>query len=233
VSSELTASVRPASGTSAGGSTRVHVRTLDNGAWSAPALVRCVAVAEILLYHHAQGQTPGFLAFADELRAAGHTVHTPDLYEGKTFASLDEGVDHARTVGFGTIAQRGEAAAVGLPAELVYGGFSLGVMPAQKLAQTRAGAKGALLFSAAFPASEFGASWPEGVPLQIHMMEEDEWALEDLPAARDLAETTNDAELFLYPGDRHLFADSSLADYDETAAAQMKERVLAFLRDVD
>jgi dienelactone hydrolase len=190
-------------------------------------------VAEVLLFHHAQGQTPGFLAFADELRAAGHTVHTPDLYEGKTFDSLDEGVKHAQEVGFGTIGERGEAAAADLPAELVYAGFSLGVMPAQKLAQTRQGAKGALLFSAALPASEFGGSWPPGVPLQIHLMEEDEWAVEDLPAARELVEMVDGAELFLYPGDRHLFADSSLADYDEQSAAQLKERVLALLKNVD
>ena len=120
-----------------------------------------------------------------------------------------------------------------MPAELVYAGFSLGAMPAQKLAQTRPGAKGALLFSAAFPASEFGDSWPESVPLQIHMMEDDEWAMEDLPAARELVETVDGAELYLYPGDRHLFADSSLADYDEKAAEQLKERVLAFLKSVD
>jgi dienelactone hydrolase len=189
-------------------------------------------MAEVVLYHHAQGQTPGFLEFADDLRVDGHTVHTPDLYEGKTFASLDEGVGHAKEIGFGTILERGEQAAAGLPSELVYAGFSLGVMPAQKLAQTRPGAKGALLFSAALPASEFG-SWPQGVPVQIHMMESDEWAQEDLPAARELVETVDGAELFLYPGDGHLFADSSLADYDEQAAAQLEERVLAFLRSVD
>ena len=188
-------------------------------------------MAEVVLFHHAQGQTPGFLAFADDLRAAGHTVHTPDLYDGKTFASLDEGVANAQQVGFGTILERGVEAAEDLPSELVYAGFSLGVMPAQKLAQTRPGARGALLLSAALPASEFG-SWPEEVPLQIHMMEGDEWAQEDLPAARELAETVDGAELFLYPGDRHLFADSSLADYDEQAAAQLRERVLAFLESV-
>jgi dienelactone hydrolase len=189
-------------------------------------------VAEILLYHHAQGQTPGFLAFADELRADGHTVHTPDLYDGKTFATLDQGVGYAKQIGFDTILRRGEQAAADLPGELVYAGFSLGVMPAQKLAQTRPGATGALLFSAALPASEFGGAWPADVPLQIHMMEGDEWAQEDLPAARELVETTDGAELFLYPGDRHLFADSSLDDYDEPAAAQLKDRVLAFLKSV-
>jgi dienelactone hydrolase len=168
-------------------------------------------VTEILLFHHAQGRTRGFLAFADALRAAGHVVHAPDLYDGRTFADLDEGVGYAKAVGFGTIGERGRLAADGLPNELVYGGFSLGALPAQLLAQTRPGAKGALLFSAAFPASEFGGSWPPGVPLQIHMMEGDEWAAEDLPAARELVQTIDGAELFLYPGDRHLFQQRVLA----------------------
>jgi dienelactone hydrolase len=186
-------------------------------------------MAEVLLFHHAQGQTTGFLTFADELRAAGHVVHAPDLYDGKTFTDLDEGVGYAKEVGFATIGQRGRRAADGLPNELVYAGFSLGVMPAQELAQTRPGAKGALLFHGAFPASEFGGSWPPGVPLQIHMMEDDKWSVEDLPAARDLVGKVDGAELFLYPGDRHLFADSSLADYDDGAAKLLKQRVLRFL----
>src|SRR6059058_1487250 len=190
-------------------------------------------MAEILLFHHAQGQTEGFLAFAGELRAARHVVHTPDLYDGHTFTVLDEGVGYAKQVGFDTIGERGRLAAEGLPDELVYGGFSLGALPAQMLAQTRPGARGALLFSAAFPASEFGGPWPQGVPLQIHMMEEDEWAVEDLPAARELVETIDGAELFLYPGDRHLFADNSLPDYDETAATLLKQRVLSFLDNID
>ena len=165
----------------------------------------------------------GFLAFADELRAAGHVVHAPDL---------NEGVGYAQEVGFGTIQERGRLAADGLPNKLVYAGFSLGALPAQMLAQTRPGAKGALLFSAALPTSEFEHPWPQGVPLQIHMMEADEWALEDLDAARQL-ETVEGAELFLYPGDRHLFADNSLPDYDESAATLLKQRVLAFLKDVE
>jgi dienelactone hydrolase len=190
-------------------------------------------MAEILLFHHAQGRTSGFVTFADELEAAGHVVHAPDLYDGKTFTELDEGVGYAKEVGFETILERARLAADDLPNELVYGGFSLGVMPAQMLAQTRSGAKGALFFSAALPAAEFGESWPHGVPLQIHMMSDDEWVEEDLPAARELAETVDDAELFLYPGDRHLFADSSLPDYDEGAAMLLKQRVLAFLHDLE
>jgi dienelactone hydrolase len=191
-------------------------------------------MAEVLLFHHAHGLTSGCLAFADELRAAGHTVHTPDLYDGKTFDDLDDGVGYAREVGFDTIGERGRLAADSLPTEIVYAGFSLGAMPAQMLAQTRPGTKGAMLFSGCVPPSEFGGPWPEGVPLQIHLMEADEWALEgDLDAARELDETVESAELFLYPGDRHLFADNSLPDYDESAATLLKQRVLSFLADVD
>ena len=189
-------------------------------------------MAEVLLFHHAQGQTPGFFAFADELRAAGHTVHTPDLYDRKTFAALDDGVGYAEQVGFDAIIERGVQAADGLPSELVYAGFSLGVMPAQKLAQTRSGARGALLLHACVPTAMFGTPWPDGVPVQIHAMEDDDWFEEDIAAAQELVDETENAELFLYPGDGHLFADSSLNDFDEEAAALLKERVLAFLEDV-
>ncbi len=190
-------------------------------------------MAEVVLFHHAHGQTAGFSAFANELRAAGHTVHAPDLYEGRTFPTLDEGVAYAKQVGFDTLLERGRLAAQSLPNEVVYAGFSLGVMPAQMLAQTRPGARGALLFHAAFPTSEFGGPWPKGVPLQIHMMEADEWVQEgDLDAARELDKTIEGAKLFVYPGDRHLFADNSLPDYDEKAATLLAQRVLAFLKDV-
>jgi dienelactone hydrolase len=193
-------------------------------------------MAELLLFHHAQGMTAGFLSFADELRAAGHIVHAPDLYDGRTFTELADGVSYAEQVGFDTVIERGRLAADSLPNEIVYAGFSLGVLPAQMLAQTRPGAKGALLFHSCIPISEFGRPWPQGVPLQIHMMDADEWVLppnDDLDIARQLDEMVESAELFLYPGDRHLFADSSLPDYDEKAAALLTERVLSFLRNIE
>jgi dienelactone hydrolase len=202
---------------------------MENESAGPGSTLECETVAEVLLFHHAQGQTEGFRAFADELRAAGHAVHTPDLFDGKTFDGLDDGVGYARQVGFDVILQRGVDTAEGLPAELVYAGFSMGVMPAQQLAQTRPGAKGALLLNAALPTSEFGTPWPDGVPVQIHGMEDDEWFQEDLEAARALVDEADNAELFLYPGNRHLFADSSLGDYDPEAAALLKQRVLAFL----
>jgi len=188
-------------------------------------------MAELLLFHHAQGLTAGCLAFADELRAAGHVVHSPDLYDDNTFTELTDGIDYAEKVGFGTIVERGRLAAENLPNELVYAGFSLGVLPAQMLAQTRPGAKGALLLHAAIPLSEFGGSWPPGVPLQIHTMEADE--LGDVDVARRLAETIEGAELFLYPGDRHLFADISLSDYDASAATLLMQRVRSFLHGIE
>jgi dienelactone hydrolase len=191
-------------------------------------------MAEVILFHHAQGLTEGVRAFADELRAAGHVVHVPDLYDGNTFAELADGMAYAERVGFDTIIERGRLAADGLPTDIVYAGFSLGVLPAQMLAQMRSGARGALLFHSCVPPSELGGAWPHGVPVQIHMMDADEWALppnEDLAAARQLAETVESAELFVYPGDRHLFADDSLPDYDESAATLLEERVLGFLSD--
>ncbi|MGK5440820.1 dienelactone hydrolase family protein [Micromonospora sp. URMC 105] len=188
-------------------------------------------MAEVLLFHHAQGLTPGVRDFADRLRRDGHTVHTPDLYDGKTFETLDQGVDYGRQVGFDVVMERGRLAAEGLPAGLVYAGFSLGVISAQLLAQTRPGAKGALLFHSCIPTSEFGGKWPAGVPVQVHGMDADEFFVDegDLDAAQALVAATPDAELFLYPGPQHLFADSSLSSYDEPAAALLTERVLAFL----
>jgi dienelactone hydrolase len=191
-------------------------------------------MAEMLLFHHAHGLTAGVVDFAERLRQAGHTVHTPDLYEGRVFDTLDEGIAHAREVGFGSIMERGRLAAEGLTSELVYAGFSLGVMPAQMLAQSRPGAKGAQLFHACLPTSEFGGAWPPGVPVQIHGMDADELFADegDLDAARALVATTTDAELFLYPGKQHLFADASLPSYDEHAASLLTERVLSFLDEV-
>ena len=188
-------------------------------------------MAEVVLFHHVHGLTPGVVAFADRLRAAGHTVHTPDLFDGRVFRTLDEGVAYAKTVGFGSLLERGVAEAGSVSADMVYAGFSLGVMPAQKLAQTRAGARGAVLVDACLPVTEFGDRWPAGVPVQVHGMDGDPmFANEgDLDAARALVDSTEQAELFLYPGSVHLFADSSLPSYDQEATQVMTDRVLRLL----
>ena len=188
-------------------------------------------MADVLLFHHAQGQTAGFHAFADDLTNAGHTVHTPDLFDGRTFDSIDDGLAYVQELGgFGTIVERGVRRAQALPSEVVYAGFSLGVLPAQKLAQTRAGARGALLFYSCVPVSEFG-TWPAGVPVQIHGMDADPFFVGegDIDAARALVESAEEGESFLYPGDQHYFADSSLPSYDKSATRLLMQRVLAFL----
>ena len=188
-------------------------------------------MAEIVLFHHAQGLTLGVTAFADELRQAGHIVHTPDLFDGHIFDSIEKGMGFVKELGFSEVMERGERAVEDLPMELVYAGFSLGVVPAQKLAQTRPGARGALLFYSCIPVSEFGQAWPKGMPVQVHGMDADPIFVGegDIDAARALVEEAEDGELFLYPGDQHYFADNSLPSYDAEATALLLQRVLKFL----
>jgi dienelactone hydrolase len=193
-------------------------------------------MAEVLLFHHAQGLTPGVRGFADDLRAAGHIVHTPDLFDGRTFHSIDEGLSYIGKIGFDELRERGVRLADELPPALVYAGFSFGVLPAQKLAQTRSGARGALLFYSCLPISgewAFGP-WPDGVAVQIHGMDNDPIFVGegDIDAAREIVEKVGNAELFLYPGDQHYFADSSLPSYDADATALLIRRVLGFLDQV-
>ncbi len=193
-------------------------------------------MADVVMYHHVQGLTTGVVAIADELRRAGHTVHTPDLFEGRTFATIEDGMSYARQTGFEALLDRGVAAAEGLTSgDVVYAGFSMGVMPAQKLAQTRDDARGALLFHSCVPVSEFGERWPDGVPVQVHGMDADPFFTEeggDLDAARALAASTDQAQVFLYPGKEHLFTDSSLAAYDPAATALLVQRALQLLDSV-
>ncbi|MBC7550713.1 MAG: dienelactone hydrolase family protein [Cellulomonas sp.] len=188
-------------------------------------------MADIVVFHHAQGLTPGVVDFADGRRCAGHTVRTPDLFEGRTFDTVDQGVGQAHQIGFDTVIDRGAQAVDGLQAGLVYAGFSLGVLPAQALAQTRPGARAALLFHARVSVYEFGTSWLDDVPTQVHAMQADPFFVNggDLDAARALVDEAADAELFLYPGDLHLFADSSLPSFDAAASALLTQPVLTFL----
>ncbi|CAN5368463.1 dienelactone hydrolase family protein [soil metagenome] len=192
-------------------------------------------MTEIVLFHHAQGLTSGVVALADRFRAAGHTVHLPDVYEGATFSDLDSGMANAKRIGFQRLLDEAAAAAADLPADVVYIGLSLGVLPAQQLAQQKAAARAAILLGSAVPATEFGEAWPASVPLQIHGMDADPIFVEegDIDAARELVASAEGhsagAELFLYPGDGHLFIDNSLSDYDEGAAELAIERMLGLL----
>ena len=190
-------------------------------------------MTDVVLFHHVQGLTEGVRAFADELRQAGHTVHTPDLFDGQTFGTIDEGMAFAQEAGFGALGERGVSTAEGLGREPVYAGFSFGVMVAQQLAQTRPDARGALLMCGCLPVAEYGEAWPKDVSVQVHGKDADPFFAEDLEAAQALVDSTDRAELFLYPGKEHLFADQSLPEYDAAAATLLTERVLAFLEMVE
>jgi dienelactone hydrolase len=192
-------------------------------------------MAEVVLFHHLQGLTDGVLAFAGELRAGGHTVHTPDLFGGQRPASIGDGAALVQSIGKQVVGERADRAVADLPEGLVYAGVSFGAGQAQRLAQTRPGARGALLYEACLPVTGEWAigPWPGGVPVQIHGMDKDPFfALEgDIDAARELVETAGPelAALFVYEGDRHLFTDSSLPSYDPDAAALVVQRSREFL----
>jgi dienelactone hydrolase len=182
-------------------------------------------VSDVVVYHHSLGVTDGIQRFADALRAAGHTVHVPDLYEGRTFETVEDGMAHAEKLGFpDEIVRRGKAAAESLPDDVYYVGFSLGAMPAQSLAQTRPGARGLVLAYGALPLGQWGdnwpAEWPDGVALQLHSTDGDE----DVEIMQGLAATIPGAELFLYPGPQHLFAE-----HDDDQRQLLVDRVLSFL----
>src|SRR5262245_54739450 len=198
-------------------------------------MIRSAEMAELVLFHHVQGLTDGVLEFAEELRAGGHIVHTPDLFDGQIATSIEEGLGLTETIGENVLGERADRAVADLPKELVYGGFSFGAASAQRLAQTRPGARGALLYESCISITgewSFGP-WPDGVAVQIHGMDKDPFfALEgDIDAARELVKTIGPelGELFVYPGDRHLFADSSLPSYDADAAALVVQRSREFL----
>lgn len=187
-------------------------------------------MAEVVLFHHVQGLTAGVLAFAEQLRGGGHTVHAPDLFDGELPPTVEQGVAHVRAVGEQALSARAAEVLAGLPAGLVYAGFSWGAGLAQQLAQSRPDARGALLYEACLPLTgDWGVGpWPDGVPVQVHGMDQDPFfGLEgDLDAARDLVATIGPelGELFVYPGDQHLFTDSSLPSYDEAATSQVLHR---------
>jgi dienelactone hydrolase len=192
-------------------------------------------MAEVVLFHHVQGLTDGVRAFAAALEKGGHTVHTPDLFDGERPPTIDEGIALVQAIGDEELDRREAAALAGLPAGLVYGGFSYGGTVAQALAQTKPGARGALLYESCVSLTEdwsFGL-WPDGLPVQIHGMDHDPYFADegDLEAAEELVAIVGPelATLFTYPGDKHLFTDSSLPSYDAQAAALVIRRSVEFL----
>lgn len=197
-------------------------------------------MAEVVLFHSVLGLRPGVIAAAERLRAAGHTVHAPDYFDGEVFEDLDDGSRKEEALGYREIARRTGEAVAGLPAGLVFAGFSLGAVQAELLAASRPGALGAVMHGAV-PVETlnefFGVErWPEGVPVQVHHAKEDPWvdAEGEVAPLGDAVRGTGAAfEEHAYPGSGHLFADPDLPEYDRASSEEMWRRVLAFLDRVD
>lgn len=195
-------------------------------------------MAEVLLLHSVLGIRPGIVEAADRLRAAGHVVHVPDLFEGEApLDSYEEAAARMARIGVPVVVGRARAAAEPFGPNLVYAGFSLGAALATGLAARRPGARGALLLSGApNPAAVGATAWPAGVPAQIHMALGDDgrnqaW-IDELAAFVRASGSTCD--VFDYPADGHLFADRGLpAEYDAASAELMWGRVLEFLARLD
>jgi dienelactone hydrolase len=186
----------------------------------------------IALFHAALGLRPGVLEWADRLRAAGHTVETPDSFDGEVFDDLDAGMRKREEIGVPGLIARANAAVADLPPGLVYMGFSMGASAAEYLTATRHGAVAAVLMHGAAPVAEMGVdAWPAAVPVQVHYAIDDPWVegaeVDDLRA--DVKAAGAEFEEFSYPGDGHLFADTDCPEFDRDSATLMLERVVEFL----
>jgi dienelactone hydrolase len=185
----------------------------------------------VLLFHSALGLRPAVWRFADELGAAGHVVHTPDLFNGAVFDRLEDGVRRRDEIGIAALSERAASAAADVPRDVVYAGFSMGAASAEFLAVSRPGAKGLVLMHGAIPPAAIGMeTWPP-VPVQLHSTTADPWAPRADVDAVEAAATAAGVrcEAYWYEGEAHLFSDADGPEYDAAAARLMLERVKEFL----
>lgn len=191
---------------------------------------------QMVIYHSAYGLRPAIIDFADRLRAAGHQVHTPDLYDGEVFSDRSEAIRKIQELGFDRLLERARAAIEGLPPDLIYAGFSNGGACAELLAATRTGAKGAVLIHAPLMVRDLGWTvWPSNVPVQVHFADKDpirNQAVIDALSAK-VRESGSEFEQFEYEAPGHLFADPAFPAYNANAAELMTQRVLEFVERVD
>lgn len=193
-------------------------------------------MSEIVLFHSVLGLRPGVQEAADRLRAAGHIVHTPDLFGGRVFDDMDEAVEFRDALGgIPELIRRSQMAVEGLPAALVFAGFSMGAAAAEYQTANRPGARAAILMHGALPVEAVGTGWPAKTPVTVHYAVADPWV--DADAVDALAGSVREAgsmfEAYMYPGSGHLFADPDVPEYDEASADLLWQRVLDFLRQLD
>ena len=188
-------------------------------------------MTDIALFHHVLGVTEGLQRIATDLRALGHSVRIVDVFDGQTFATIDDGIAHVEGIGFGTAMDNAVSAIAEDAEDLVVIGISLGVMPAQKLLQTHPGVVGAVLIDGAIDADAFGA-WPADTPVDIHLVQGDEIAAEDFDAAQNLADQP-EVTLTVRPGDGHLVVDRSAPAFDPATATAIVDAVCSFVARFD
>jgi dienelactone hydrolase len=187
---------------------------------------------EIVLFHSLLGLRRGVLQWADKLRDAGYTVHTPDLYDGEVFDDSASAARKLQGIGFDELIARSRRSVSDRPAGLVYAGFSNGGAFSELLAATRPGARGAILMHAPLPIRPLGwKAWPATVPVQVHFSERDPLRSQDAidKLAHSVCRSGATFEEYNYPGSGHLFADPDLPDFDAAASDLMFGRILELL----
>lgn len=189
-------------------------------------------MTEIVMFHHVLGRTAALEEIASGLRDAGHTVHVPDLFDGRTFNTIYEGMAFVETIDSDELLGKAEAEVQSLPDDIVYLGFSLGAAFAQQLVQNREGARGGI-FMYACVAPEYFGDWPDDVPVHIHAMQDDPFFADDAPAAKALDAEHEKVSLFLYPGNGHLFLERGHDHYDADSADLALSRIDSFLTSLD
>ncbi|RRD46733.1 dienelactone hydrolase family protein [Tessaracoccus sp. OH4464_COT-324] len=183
-------------------------------------------MTEIVLFHHALGLTDGVRQFADQLRSRGFAVRTPDLFEGRVFSSVEEAFQYVERVSCATLLQRAEESCVEIHGRIIFGGFSLGVVPAQHMMLAKPSI-GGLLFHGFTPFEADTSDWPQ-LPMHVYAMAEDPLFVGDgdIEAVREAQAVLPQLELHLFEGRKHLFTDSSTGDYDAFATQQVLDHVI-------
>ncbi|AZQ71163.1 MULTISPECIES: dienelactone hydrolase family protein [Streptomyces] len=187
----------------------------------------------IVLFHSAYGLRPAVHAAADRLRAAGHEVHVPDLYEGRTAETVEDGMAIKDEIGREELLRRAVTAVAPLSDRgLVYAGFSLGGSIAQNLAMADEKARGLLLLHGTSDLPEDASV--NDLPVQLHVADPDPFEPHDWLNAWYLrmGRAGADVEVHRYAGAGHLFTDPELDDYDAEAAERTWAVALAFLEEV-
>ncbi|MFF2654669.1 dienelactone hydrolase family protein [Streptomyces sp. NPDC058045] len=185
---------------------------------------------DIMLFHSTFGLRPAVHAAADRLRAAGHEVHTPDLFDGRTCESVEEGMELRDGLGREELLRRAVLAAAPYSERgLVYAGFSFGASVAQTLALGDAEARGLLLIHGTSDIADSASA--DGLPVQLHVAEPDPFETDDWLSAWYLrmSRAGADVEVYRYPGAGHLYTDPDLPDYDAEAAESTWRTALGFL----